>query len=150
MRSGTNWSFEAKLTASDAAAIDQFGSAVSLDDDTVIIGARGNSDAGSQSGSAYIFTRIGTIWTEQAKLTASDASASDRFGGSVSIDGDTIIVGALNDDDAGANSGSAYVFTRSASIWTEQAKLTASDAAAGDLFGISVDIDGDTIIVGAM
>ena len=91
-----------------------------------------DADNGSDSGSAYVFMRTGTTWTEQAKLTASDGAAVDEFGVSVAIAGDTIVVGAWQDDDNGANSGSAYVFTRTGTTWTEQAKLTASDGAAGD------------------
>ncbi len=70
------------------------------------------------------------------KLTASDAAAFDYFGWSVALSGDTALVGANRADDAGTSSGSAYVFVRSGTSWTEQAKLTASDGAAGDGFGI--------------
>ena len=84
-------------------------------------------------------------FAEDAKLTASDAAAGDFFGASVAISGDTIVVGAHLNDDAGSDSGSAYVFTRSGTIWTEQAKLTASDAAAGDFFGLQVAVSGDTV-----
>ena len=150
VRSGTTWTLEEKLTASDAAAIDQFGYSVSLDNDTIIIGARGNTDAGPDSGSAYIFVRSGTNWTEQAKLTSLDLATGDRFGFGVSIDEDTAVIGAFQDDDDGTDSGSAYVFLRSGTNWTQQAKLTAIDAAAADLFGITVDIVGDTAIVGAL
>ena len=80
------------------------------------------------------------FWQEQAKLTASDAAASDQFGFSVSISADTVVVGSVNDDDAGSNSGSAYVFTRIGSTWSQQAKLIASDGASGDGFGISVSV----------
>jgi len=148
-RSGTTWTEQQKLTASDAAAKDLFGSAVSVDGDTIVVGAQGNDDGGSRSGSAYVFTRSGTTWTEQQKLTASDAAEGDLFGSVVSVDGDTIVIGADFDDDDGSRSGSAYVFTRSSTIWTEQQKLTASDAAEGDFFGRSISVDGDTIVVGA-
>jgi hypothetical protein len=148
-RSGTVWTEQAKLLASDGAADDMFGCSVSIDGDYVIIGAYWDDDIGSKSGSAYIFTRSGTVWTEQAKLLASDGAAGDRFGGSVSIDGDYAIIGASSDNDNGDDSGSAYVFTRSGTVWTEQAKLLASDGAAGDAFGCSVSIDGDSVIVGA-
>jgi len=150
-RSGTEWTQAVKLTASDAAASDWFGHFVSIDGDTAIVGAVNDDDAGVRdAGSAYIFTRSGTEWTQAVKLTASDAAAGDQFGYFVSIDGDTAIVGAINDDDAGTSSGSAYIFTRSGTEWTQAAKLTASDAAAYDWFGISVSIDGDTAIVGAL
>ncbi len=150
-RSGATWSQQAKLTASDAVAYDQFGISLSLSGDTVLIGAYKDDDGGESSGSAYVFTRSGAIWTEQQKLTASDAAADDYFGWSVSMDGDTALIGACrdDDDDNGTNSGSVYVFTRSGAIWSRQVKLTASDAAAYDVFGKSVSVDGGTVLIGA-
>jgi hypothetical protein len=144
-RSGTTWTEQQKLTASDAAVGDGFGSSVSVDGDTIVVGATGDDDGGWSSGSAYVFTRSGTTWTEQQKLTASDAAGFNYFGWSVSIDGDTIVVSTRGDESLS----SAYVFTRSGTTWTEQQKLTASDAAAGDCFGWSVSVDGDMIVVGA-
>ena len=149
-RSGTSWSQQAKLTASDGATDDLFGRSVSISGDYAIVGADYDDDKGDYSGSAYIFLRSGTSWSQQAKLTASDGAASDRFGYSVSISGDYAIVGAYGDDDNGTNSGSAYVFLRSGTSWSEQAKLLASDGAASDYFGISVSISGDYAIVGAV
>jgi hypothetical protein len=149
-RSGVTWTEEAKLTASDAAAGDWFGWSVSLSGDTAVVGAANDADGGLDSGSAYVFVGSGSSWTEQAKLTASDAAAYDWFGFQLSVSGDTVVVGAYGDDDAGDYSGSAYVFTRSGSSWTEQTKLTASDAAAGDYFGMSVSVSGNTVVVGAV
>ena len=149
VRDGLSWTEEAKLTASDGAADDEFGCSVSVRGDTAVVGAYGGDDNGPGSGSAYVFVRSGSLWTEQAKLTAADGAAGDRFGWSVSVSGDTAIVGARYDDDNGDDSGSAYVFVRSGSVWTEQAKLTASDGAAGDYFGSSVSVSGDTAVVGA-
>ena len=141
---------DAKLTASDAAAADLFGGSVALSGDTIVMGARGDDDAGNQSGSAYVFVRSGSTWNEQAKLTASDAEGGDNFGYSVALSGDTAVVGAWIDDHAGGNlAGSAYVFLRSGTSWTEQAKLTASDAEDFDRFGVSVAVSGDTAVVGA-
>jgi len=149
VRSGNSWIEQAKLTASDAGLGDRFGSSVAIDGDYAIVGAYLDDDNGSASGSAYVFVRSGSSWTEQAKLTASDAAANDYFGHSVAIAGDYVIVGAYQDDDGGSRSGSAYVFVRSGNSWTEQVKLTASDAAANDYFGYSVAIAGDYVIVGA-
>lgn len=101
---------EFKLTSSDAAAGDTFGISVSVSGDTALIGARLDDDAGSNSGSAYVFERIGGAWMEVAKLTASDETAGDNFGFTVSVSGETTLIGALFDDDAGPDSGSAYVF----------------------------------------
>ncbi|MBR9814373.1 hypothetical protein GYB61_11025, partial [bacterium] len=148
-RSGAVWSQQAKLTASDGAVSDQFGSSVALSGDTALVGASRNDDAGSDSGSAYVFTRSGSVWSEQQKLTANDGAAGDRFGTSVALSADSALIGAPFDDDAGANSGSAYVFTRSGSVWSPQQKLTANDGAQFDLFGSSVALSGETALIGA-
>jgi hypothetical protein len=149
-RTGTVWGQQQKLTASDAAGGDEFGAAVGISGETIVVGARLDDDAGGDSGAAYVFARAGTVWTQQAKLTASDAAAGDQFGRSVGISGETVVVGAQWDDDAGAISGSAYVFVRAGTLWSQQQKLTASDAAIGDQFGWSVGISGETIVVGMM
>ena len=145
---------ETKLTASDAAESDVFGSSVSISGDQAIVGAWSKDDDGKKSsGAAYIFARDSgsSIWSQEAKLTASDAEEDDEFGFSVSISGDQAIVGAYMDDDAGFDSGSAYIFTKDSgsSTWSQTAKLTASDAENFDLFGSSVSISGDQAIVGA-
>src|SRR5262249_53881388 len=100
-------------------------------------------------GSAYVFVRSGNVWTEQAKLLASDGQPNDHFGNSVAISGDTVVVGAHNDNTMYTAVGSAYVFVRSGNVWTEQAKLFAADGAAYDHFGFSVAISGDTAVAGA-
>ena len=144
---GNGWATDtetAKLTASDGAAFDLFGYSVAVDGDTVVVGALGNS------GTVYVFTKPGNGWatdTETAKLTASDGADDDKFGSSVAVDGDTVVVGAYghDDDDNGDDSGSAYLFTKPGTGWTtdtETAKLTASDAAADDEFGFSVAVGG--------
>ena len=149
-----------KLTAGDERAGDQFGTTVGLSGDTAVVGAFLDDHAGGMwAGSAYVFVRGGTTWSEQAKLTASDAEASDRFGRSVAVSGDTVVVGAFQDDHSGVeDAGSAYVFVRSGTTWSEQAKLTAGDAAElpfgpplppGDRFGYSLALSGDTAVVGA-
>ena len=149
----------AKLTASDGAAGDVFGVTVAISGDTVVVGASGDDDDGSSSGSAYVFVKPAGGWTgdltEDAKLTASDGAADDLLGFSVAVSGDTVVVGAFSDDDddKGSNSGSAYVFVEPGGGWTgglaEGAKLTASDGAAGDSFGTSVAVSDDTVVVGA-
>ena len=149
VRSGSVWTEQAKLTTSDGTADDHFGVSVSVRGDTAIVGAVYDDDSGLSSGSAYVFVRSGAVWTEEAKLLASDGAAGDYFGNAVSVSGDTAVMGAFGDDDNGNNSGSAYVFVRSGSLWTEQAKLTASDGAADDRFGWSVSVSGDTAAVGA-
>ena len=84
------------------------------------------------------------------KLTASDGAQSDYFGYSISIDGDTAVIGAYFNDENGSNSGSAYVYERSNGVWTLQQKLTASDGASDDRFGFSVSIDDDTAVIGTL
>jgi hypothetical protein len=148
-RSAGVWTQQQKLTASDAAAGDYFGTAISLSGDTAAIGAYRDDGVGIDSGSAYVFTRSGGVWTQQQKLTASDAAGADYFGYSIWVSGDTAVLGARADDDGGNGSGSAYVFTRSGDVWTEQQKLTASDPAAGDDFGFSISVSGDMAVVGA-
>ena len=150
------WSQVAKLTASDADGNDEFGWSVAVDGDTIVVGARWGDDGDVQvSGSAYVYTEPAGGWAntdETAKLSSSDAAASDLFGYSVAVDGDTVVVGAFGDDDDGPGSGSAYVYTKPAGGWAntdETAKLTATDGAASDWFGSSVAVDGDTVVVGA-
>lgn len=148
---GGSWTQQARLTASDAAPGDTFGASVSMNRDSALIGATQDNDAGTDSGSAYVFVRDGGgSWTQQAKLIAANASDLDRFGSSVSLSGDMALIGASGDDDAGNASGSAYVFARDGEgSWTEQTRLKAADAAAGDQFGISVSLSGATALVGA-
>ena len=144
---GATYDQVAKLTAADAAAEDQFGVSVAIDGDTIVIGAYKDN---SGRGSVYVFrtTDGGATYGQVAKLTASDAAEDDWFGGSVAIDGDTIVIGAYWDDNL---SGSAYVFrtTDGGATYDQVAKLTAADGAAEDRFGVSVAIDGNTIVAGA-
>ena len=166
-RSGLSWSQQAYLKASNAEANDQFGASIAIDGDTVVVGASNEAStaAGGQAnnsasgaGAAYVFTRSGLSWSQQAYLKASNAEAFDQFGTSVAIAGDTIVVGALNEastaaggevNNSASGAGAAYVFTRSGLTWSQQAFLKASNAEANDQFGASVAIDGDTVIVGA-
>jgi hypothetical protein len=146
---GATWTEQAKLVAADGAAGDSFGLTIGIDADTVVVGSAGDDDAGSAAGSAYVFARSGATWSQQAKLVAADGAAGDLFGFGVAVDGDIATIGAPNDDDAGSNSGSAYVFARSGGAWTQAAKLGPTDAAPGDKFGISVGVDGPNVVVGA-
>jgi len=146
------WTQQAKLTASDGDDGDLFGHSVSISGDCAIVGARLNDTAGTDTGSAYIFYRYegGTNnWGQQAKLTADDATLQDRFGWSVSINGEYAIIGAIGDEPYGDYSGSAYIFRHNGTAWTQQAKLIASDGVELDKFGWSVSIDGYYAIVGA-
>ena len=156
-RESDSWSQVAKLTASDGVAGDWLGTSVAIDGDTVVAGAflADGDVGGADEGAAYVFTKPVEGWgaaNETGKLTASDAVARGRLGISASVDGTTVVIGADFDDDAGAGSGSAYVFVKPGSGWetaTETAKLTSSDAAAGDRFGYAVAVAGTTMTIGA-
>jgi hypothetical protein len=149
VRSGTSWVQQAKLTAADAVRTDNFGESVTVSGDMVLVGAHHSSDAGLWSGSAYVFRQSGTTWTQEAKLTASDAAASAGFGASTSVSGSTAVVGAFGDDGSGMNTGAAYVFVRNGTMWSQQAKLIASDAPQSAFFGRSVTISGERLISGS-
>jgi len=138
---------DTKITASDAAGGDFFGQSVSSSGDRIVVGAPRGDGAVADSGSVYVYDFDGDF-DDETELTASDADAIDTFGGSVSVSGDRIVVGALSDKDAGSFTGSAYVYDFNGATWDET-KLVASDADAGDAFGVSVSVSGDRIVVGA-
>ena len=146
-----NWLETAKITPADGGNGDEFGRNVSVDGDTIVVGARHNDEAGEDSGATYIFNRQGDgSWTQTAKLTAADAAPGDRFGYSVFLKGNTLAIGAYNDDDNGTDSGSTYIFQRQADgSWTQVNKIIAPDGAETDWFGYSVSTDGNNLIVGA-
>ncbi|MFZ1702184.1 MAG: hypothetical protein WBO10_11370 [Pyrinomonadaceae bacterium] len=172
-RNATTWSQQAYLKASNTAVSDQFGSAVAVSGDTIVIGATGedsnaigvngdqSNNSAANSGAAYVFTRSGTTWTQQAYLKASNTGSVDQFGYSVAVSGDTIVVGAYQEDsnatgvdgaqtnNSASGSGAAYTFTRSGTTWSQQAYLKASNTDAGDQFGASVAVSGDTVVIGA-
>ena len=154
VRSGAVWSQQGDaLTASDAAAGDLYGWSVALSGDTALVGAPSHQVGASDlQGAAYVFVRSGVAWSPQGELTASDAGGGDQFGSSVALSGDTALVGAASKQ-VGANEwqGAAYVFVRAGVAWSQQGgALTASDAAAGDQFGWSVALSGDTALIGAL
>ncbi len=147
VRNGTNWSQEAKLTASDGLPGDLFGNRVSLGRDTALVTAPGKDNA---TGAAYVYVRNGTNWSQEAKLGANDTAAGDAFGLGLSLDGEIAVIGAPGDDDRGTDSGSAYLFVRNGTTWSQKAKLTASDGATGDGFAdVGVSVSGDTALIGA-
>ena len=164
---------QAYVKASNTGADDFFGLVVAVSGDTVVVGAwaedsnatgvNGNQADNSQvfSGAAYVFVRSGGTWTQEAYLKASNTGAGDQFGYSVAVSGDTVVVGAWAErsnatgvsgnqaDNTAATSGAAYVFVRSGATWTQQAYLKASNTGAGDQFGQSVAVSGDTVVAGA-
>jgi hypothetical protein len=174
VRSGTSWSQQAYIKASNTDASDQFGRSVALDGDTLAVGAIGEAsgvtgvggdetnNSASFAGAVYVFVRSGTSWSQQAYAKASNTDASDEFGRSVALDGDTLAVGARQEDsgatgvggdetnDSATRAGAVYVFVRNAASWSQQAYLKASNTDAEDGFGTSVALDGDTLAVVAV
>jgi uncharacterized protein (TIGR03437 family) len=152
-RNAANWSQQAKLQPADGTANKQFGYDVDVDLDTVVIGARdddSNPNNFANQGSAYVYTRNGTVWSQQQKLLAPDGAAQDFFAQDVAIDGDTAIVSSSSDDlGAAQDAGSAYVYFRVGAAWPMQQKLTGSDGEAGDNFGSAVAVDGNTAVITA-
>ena len=171
VRDGETWTEQAHLISSNNNTGDTFGLAVAVSGDTIVVSAPNesssatgvngdqfNNDA-SQAGAAYVFVRNGATWTQQAYLKASNTDAGDTFGTSVAVFEDTIVVGAeyeagqgkgVNPDDtdnSAARAGAAYVFVRAGTIWEQQAYLKASNTDAGDRFGISVALFGETAVV---
>lgn len=155
VRSGSTWTQQSRLTASDGSSGDSLGYSVAISKDasTVIAGAYSNDTKASGAGAAYIFTRSLTVWSEHSKLMLSDGGAGDYFGYSVSIsaDGGVCAVGAYSDDDQGLNSGTVTMFKKNGTTWDQMSKLLASDGAANDRFGYSVALSGnaETCVIGA-
>lgn len=174
VRDGTTWTQQAYLKASNTNANDRFGRSVAISGETIVIGApdedsgstgvngNGNSNSLLESGAAYVFIRNGTNWSEEAYLKASNTGPGDRFGWSVGVSGNTIVVGAWGDDSSatGVNgnqtddplindAGAAYIFVRSGGSWSQQAYLKASNTGSSDNFGNAVAISGETVVVGA-
>ncbi len=148
-RAGTTWTEEAELEASDATSFDRFGTSVHAGTNRVVIGSPHDDAPGLNSGSAYVFSRAGTVWSQEAKLTPTGASGSDEFGTSVSLDASRIVVGAPFADRTTVTPGAAFVFERAGTVWTETATLMSIDLDGNDRFGHSVDNRSGTIVVGA-
>jgi len=145
-RTGTNWTNQAKLFPADGANGDEFGTSVAVSGNTALVSAPKNSSFtnSDKSGATYVFVRDGNMWTQQTKLRPNVVSPSNFFGDSVTLDGNTAVIGADTN-----NGGSAYVFARVGEIWIQQAKLRPSSGLFGEQFGRSVAIAGDTVVVGA-
>ncbi len=150
-RSGDTWTQQAHISADDKEVGDGFGKSVSISGDYAIVGAENEAPGDVfEAGSAYIFHRSGENWTQQAHISANDKAERDYFGNSISVSGDYAIVGAYGEDPGDLlSAGSAYIFHRSGDAWTQQAHISADDAAGSDFFGRSISISGDYAIVGA-
>ena len=149
VRTGTEWREQAKLTPSDGQCGDWFGRSVSVTRDAVLIGAPFSEEPCFSSGSAYVYVRTGTAWNQLAKLVPSDASCNASFGLSVSLAGNTALIGAFGDPAGGAFSGAAYVFERTGSVWVERSKLVPRDGELFDEFGWSVAVGKGVAVIGS-
>lgn len=145
-RIGSVWTQVAELTASDAEAVDRLGRTVSISGGRVLVGT---SFKDNLAGAAYVFENIGGSWVETAKLVASDGAPNEEFGYTVSIDGDTAVVGAYRHPEAGFQSGAVYVFDWDGTAWNETAQLIGHDTAPLDEFGWALHLDGDRLAVGS-
>ncbi len=151
------WNQQAYLTASNAGTYDSFGYAVTVSGDKLVVGAPGESSNGSDpaddslyaAGAAYVFSRSGTAWTQDAYLKSPKVEYGASFGLSVGIDGEALVAGAAMENGSSFWEGAAYVFTNDGSGWAETADLRASNAEAVDQFGTSAGISGTTVVAGA-
>ena len=148
---GESWKPQAKIVPDDLVGSDAFGEAVSLDENTLAIGAPGHTHSGVRfAGAVYIYVREGGKWEQQAKLTAEDPGKSAQFGSCISLTFNTVVVGApLHDTERGKDAGAAYIYVRDGDKWAQQARLTARDTKAADRFGTGVATTGKSAIVGA-
>ena len=149
VRDGHTWSLQQKLFASDRANFDQFGVAVDVVGDTIVVGAHGDNDEGFQTGAAYVFRRNGTTWTEEQKLKASDAAPDTAFGVSVALSGQTVAIGAPGESSGALSSGAVYVFVNDGTSWQQQGKIKANRTMNNQQLGSTVSVSGDTIVAAA-
>jgi hypothetical protein len=150
VRSGSAWTQEAKLKPpSGVTSGAAFGFTLALDAQTIAVGSVGDHGAADYTGSVYVFVRPGNAWTLETKLAAFDGTQYDRFGESVALSGDTILVGSITADPKGEESGAAYVYKRSGGMWSTQAKLVPADGTADAWFGSAATLAGDRAVIGA-
>jgi len=142
------WQLQAKLIAQKPSAFDTLGGNVAINNNTAVLGAIGRDDNGENSGAVIVFERNNS-WKQKQLVMPPDGQAGDAFGQSIALTEKTLVVGAPRSDTLGKDSGSVYVYTRKGECWVLKTRLTAQDGAPGDLFGISVAIDKNTILVGA-
>jgi len=148
-RSGGDWFESQKLVALDGEPDDQFGFAVGVSANTIVVGAPGSDALAIDSGVAYVFFFNGSEWVQQSKLSADDGSAMDRFGESLAVEEDHLLIGSPFDDQTGPNAGAAYFFDRIDTTWFQFAKLRAGERVGEGLLGSATALSGDTALVGA-
>lgn len=142
--SSITWGGEQKIMASDGTAGDRFGLSVGISDGHVVVGASGDGDNNSlYSGSVYVYKYDGSLWGGEQKVVASDGTAGDKFGYSVSMSGNNVVVGSTGDD----NKGSIYIYTYDGTSWGGEQKIVASDGDTSDMFGCCVSMSGNQVVV---
>lgn len=146
---GSGWQQQAKLSVTPAFSNDTLGGKVALKNRIAILGIRNRDDAAEDAGAVVAFEYEESNWSQQQILTATDAKKGDAFGQSIGLTEQFLVIGAPRSDSPLEDTGAVYVYSRSQDSWQFQSKLTADDGMAGDLFGISVAVDGNTILVGA-
>ena len=145
----TGWSEQARIVPTALTPRSDFGHSASLDGDTALIGATGHFATGMIQGAAFVHVRSSTSWTQEAMLYPVDGYLDELFGFSVSLSKDTALVGAPFKSDLAHHAGAAYVFVRTGTAWTQQAKLVPADSTIFDYCGWSVALDGGTALIGA-
>jgi hypothetical protein len=145
---GTDWSSSQSITPVKATSNDNFGISIAIQDDLAVFGALGDSNAGEFSGAAYVYRNIGGVWEEEAKLLPSDPEYWGAFGMSVAISNNYIIVGSPGKSNS-SFTGAAYLFLNKGKVWTQEAKLMASDAMPDGWFGIATEVIDNYLVIGA-
>lgn len=150
-RNGTNWFRQQRLQPADGVPDDQFGAAVAMDGETILVGAPLRDEGGTNAGAAYVFVREGGAWIQQAKLLATLPLTNAFFGGAVALSGDTAFITAPQGTGLSAENrpGEVHVFVRSGSTWAFHQKLTSPGQFPRDLFGASLAVREDTLVIGA-
>ena len=154
---GASWVQEQKLAPSQAISPHEFGAAVAVSGNTVVVGsAQEIKEVGciiscGYFGATYVYRFDGSNWVQEARLTQADRSENDFFGNAVAVDGDIVLVGSYKDSDAGlgAFAGAAYIFRKSGSNWIQEAKLITQDVGYQSNFGSSVSLADGLAVVGA-
>jgi len=146
-RSDGRWIEMQTLTASDAAASDEFGQSISLSTDTLVIGSWKSDAAGEDSGAAYVYRRSGQSWVPEQKLVAADLAADDRFGVCASVDGNLVLVGAYGSEAGGPDAGAGYVFRHDGSRWVEEQKLVPRTPSKNAWVGYAVAIQENVAVL---
>ena len=148
-RSGSTWTQVQKLAASDGVSYTEFGTSVAVQGDLLVVGAKGGDGVVLGTGAAYAFRLVAGVWTEESKFFANDGANGDWFGRSIALSNDTAVVGTFYTDAPLTDSGAVYVFVRNGTTWAQEARIVPADSTVNAYAGISVAVEGDTLVFGA-